>query len=657
MAADAVERKVPGQALRESKSKYRFLFENMPDGFAYHKVVFGEQGKPVDYIYLEVNDAFEKMTGLKKENVVGRKVTQVIPGIEHDKAGWIEIYGRVTLTGEPVRFENYSETLKRWFAVTAYSPGSPYFATVFEDVTERKQTEESLQQVRVDLERAQEVGRIGWWRLDTQRNVLTWSDENHRIFGIPKGSPLNYETFLQTIHPDDRQDVDSKWNAAQRGEPYDIEHRIMVGAQVRWVREKAYLEFDATGNLRGGFGITHDISDRKRAEEALARAVTQLETLLVTAPVGFCHLDRDLRFLMINDRLAETNGLPVAAHLGKTVGEVLPSLLPAVQEVTARILATGEAVVGQEFSGETPLQPGVTRYWSENWYPVREGGHVTGFGVVVEEITDRKRAEEALRNAHAELEERVQERTSELSEVIRRLRAENVLRERLEKTLRESETQVRFFASQCLTAQETERKRVAGELHDSIAASIAAVRLRIERMAEANQRDLGSTDSLQEIASTVAEINVEVRRIMTDLRPSVLDDLGILPALNWFCREYQKTYSHISVEKQVGIEERDVPDSIKTPIFRISQEAMNNVAKHSRASLVHLSLQKEGERILLTIQDNGQGFDPQAVRKGMGLSSIRERAELSGGVFEVQSGIGEGTTVRVWLPIRVGSVA
>jgi two-component system NarL family sensor kinase len=84
---------------------------------------------------------------------------------------------------------------------------------------------------------------------------------------------------------------------------------------------------------------------------------------------------------------------------------------------------------------------------------------------------------------------------------------------------------------------------------------------------------------------------------------------------------------------------------------------MNNVAKHSRASLVHLSLQKEGERILLTIQDNGQGFDPQAVRKGMGLSSIRERAELSGGVFEVQSGIGEGTTVRVWLPIRVGSVA
>jgi signal transduction histidine kinase len=164
------------------------------------------------------------------------------------------------------------------------------------------------------------------------------------------------------------------------------------------------------------------------------------------------------------------------------------------------------------------------------------------------------------------------------------------------------------------------------------------------------KKGLDVTESLQDLSSNVAQSLAEVRRIMTDLRPSVLDDLGILPALNWFCREYQKTYAHISVEKQMGIEEQEVPDSLRTPIFRIAQEAMNNVAKHSLASLVKLAIQKEGEKILLSIQDNGVGFDPETASKGMGLSSIRERAQLSGGAFELQSGMGKGTTIRVSWP-------
>jgi len=113
----------------------------------------------------------------------------------------------------------------------------------------------------------------------------------------------------------------------------------------------------------------------------------------------------------------------------------------------------------------------------------------------------------------------------------------------------------------------------------------------------------------------------------------------------------------IAVENQIGVSEDDVPDALKTPIFRISQEAMNNVAKHSRASHVNLALQKEGVRIVLTVQDNGERFDPKKVKKGIGLSSIRERAELSGGTSELQTGIGKGTTIRVSWPIRIGNVA
>jgi PAS domain S-box-containing protein len=148
------------------------------------------------------------------------------------------------------------------------------------DITARKHAEEALRQSREDLDRAQEVGQIGWWRLDVRRNVLTWSDESHRIFGVPAGTPLSYQTFLETIHPDDRDFVDERWNAGLRGEPYDVEHRIVADGQIKWVREKAYLEFDPQGALLGGFGITQDITERKRIEQQLRESLAEKELLL-----------------------------------------------------------------------------------------------------------------------------------------------------------------------------------------------------------------------------------------------------------------------------------------------------------------------------------------------------------------------------------------
>jgi PAS domain S-box-containing protein len=134
------------------------------------------------------------------------------------------------------------------------------------DITERKHMEQELLESREDLNRAQAVAKTGSWRLNVQRNELLWSDENHRIFGIPKGIPLTYETFLSTVHPDDRNYVDQKWQAGLRGEQYDIEHRIVVDGKIKWVRERAELEFDEEGRLLGGFGTTQDITERKAAE-------------------------------------------------------------------------------------------------------------------------------------------------------------------------------------------------------------------------------------------------------------------------------------------------------------------------------------------------------------------------------------------------------
>ncbi|HYQ71999.1 MAG TPA: ATP-binding protein, partial [Gammaproteobacteria bacterium] len=141
-----------------------------------------------------------------------------------------------------------------------------------EDVTDRVLARQELQESRADLNRAQAVGQIGSWRLDLDRNVLTWSEENYRIFGMTQGTPLDYERFLDSVHADDRTYVDRKWKAALDGAPYDIEHRILVDGKVKWVREKAYLEHDSTGRLCGGFGITQDITGRKLAELALKEA-------------------------------------------------------------------------------------------------------------------------------------------------------------------------------------------------------------------------------------------------------------------------------------------------------------------------------------------------------------------------------------------------
>ena len=142
---------------------------------------------------------------------------------------------------------------------------------------EREILVDKLEKSREDLDRAQIVGNIGSWRLDVRKKELTWSDENHRIFGIPKDTHLTYETFISKVHPDDRKYVEKEWIAQLKGRPYDMEYRIVVDGKVKWVRKRAYFEFDKNGEIIGGFGITQDITERKKAEESLRLAHNNLE--------------------------------------------------------------------------------------------------------------------------------------------------------------------------------------------------------------------------------------------------------------------------------------------------------------------------------------------------------------------------------------------
>ena len=221
------------------------------------------------------------------------------------------------------------------------------------------------------------------------------------------------------------------------------------------------------------------------------------------------------------------------------------------------------------------------------------------------------------------------------------------------------ERQIRALKERILSAHEEERSRVAGELHDSIGQSLAAMQFRVESLLK-EMHENGNrpgTNALDAVMQMIQNIATEVRRIQQDLRPSLLDDLGILAAIRWFCREFQTTYSSIRIEQQIGVQEDEVSPSLKIVIFRIMQESLNNIAKHSKADLVNLSLKKTNGMIEICVRDNGQGFDvnetisKEKAERGLGLSSMEQRAKFSGGCFRVETNEGKGTLIQVSWPL------
>ena len=221
--------------------------------------------------------------------------------------------------------------------------------------------------------------------------------------------------------------------------------------------------------------------------------------------------------------------------------------------------------------------------------------------------------------------------------------------------LRQSENQLRILSSTLMEAQESERKRVAHELHDSIGASLTAVKYGLEREiihAREGNRGLDGA-ALSQLTSTVEGTIKDLKRIYGNLRPLILDDLGILAAIRSLVRQFREVRPKVKVEESVQVQENEVPEALKIVIYRLIQEGLNNISKHSEAENAGLSLSRKSGTLVLSIRDDGKGFDlreilsEDAYRTKLGLRSMKERAGLSGGSFTIVSSKGKGTLIRV----------
>ena len=234
---------------------------------------------------------------------------------------------------------------------------------------------------------------------------------------------------------------------------------------------------------------------------------------------------------------------------------------------------------------------------------------------------------------------------------------------RSEAALRKSQEELRQLSVQLLNVQESERQRIAADLHDGIGQSLSLIKLSLEtvmqQLSVGDQRE--ALQSLQQLTRKTKETMDELHRTTMDLRPSMLDDLGIIPTLSWFFREFESAWCHGSISREIGVLECDVPVSFKATIFRILQEAMNNIVKHANADKIQVSLTKSEGSLQLSIEDNGCGFNVDKVSErcmseccssscGFGLLTMKERARSSGGFFEISSTPRSGTRILIfWL--------
>ena len=644
-----LERLRAKDALRVSEERYRSLFNSMDEGYCTIEMIFDEQGKPVDYRYLEINPSFERLTGM--HGAVGKRVREFVPDLEEH---WFEIYGKVALTGEPIRVADEVKGMNRWFDMYAFRIGgndSRKVAIFFRNITERKLAEEALRQSE-----------------DRYHTLFTTIDEGFCIIEMifdSRRKPVDYQ-FLEVNPTFEKQ---TGLNDATGKRMLELVPKIerhwvelygkvaLTGESIRFMNEAKAMGgrwFDAYACRVGGADsrkvavVFNDITLRKKTEQQLAEKARLLD--LSHDAIIVRDMKGHIRYW--NHGAEELYGWSREEAMGEVSHLLLKTEFPTpLKHMTEELMRTerwiGELVHTKRNGQRITVLARKTLDRDIKGKPVAVLENLT-------DITERKQAELAQRHlavltaSNQTLTEEILHRQAVEKDLHFTQQAQNLL---LKQSLLLQE-QLRGMSHQILQAQEEERKRISRELHDVIVQSLVGISVHVAALAQEAE---GIPRALQlKIARThrLVEKSVEtVHRFARELRPTVLDDLGLIPALHSHLKGFMEdTGIRVSLKAFGGIEKSPAP--VLTAIYRVAQEALVNVARHAKASQVEVSIQNLEGVIRLEITDNGEGFDVSTLshpknNTRLGLLGMKERVEMVGGIFTVESAPGSPTTIRV----------
>jgi PAS domain S-box-containing protein len=394
--------------------------------------------------------------------------------------------------------------------------------------------------------------------------------------------------------------------------------------------------------------------DLRQTNEALRESEARFRNLVFALPAAVYTTDREGRITLFNDQAAQLWGR--RPDLGKDlwcgswrIFRPDGTPLPHEQCPMAVALHEGRSVRGQEIVVERP--DGSRVCVLPHPEPLRDAaGEVVGAVNMLVDITDRKRAEEAIREAHDELGRRVEERTAELAKVNETLKASIEGHNRTEAARIES-------MQQLINAKEAERHRIARELHDQMGQHLTALILGLKVLRDGTPESSPARESLQQLQELADQIGKEVHHVAFELRPTALDDFGLHTALVNYVEEWSER-SGVEVDfHSTGLDGKRLPSPIETALYRMVQEGLTNVLKHAQARRVSLILQRSSAQVQAILEDDGRGFDAEAVMSSwrtqgrLGLLGMRERAALVGGTLTLESTPGRGTTIFARIPL------
>jgi PAS domain S-box-containing protein len=401
MAADITQQRQAAARLREREAQYRLLFENMVTGFALHEVVCDAEGQPVDYRYLEVNPAFEQLTGLTAAELVGRTVSEALPAVEKY---WIKLFGEVALTGKPVAYENFFSDLGKYYDTWVFSPKRGQFAVVFSDITARKQAEESLHESRRLYEELVASVPLGVFRLVVKgADSFAFAYVSERfceLTGLARSAVLADAAALSgIIAREDREAFDRRKSAAVRQPgPFNWEGRVTVRGKGRWL----HLESRPTllpGRPPFWTGFILDVTDRQRVEEALHQQHSLLEGALQATADGILAVSSAGRITSYNRQFLELWQAPpeiLEAHDTAGLAEYILRQLRDPEAMQAHIRNFNDPGKADTFD---TLEFADGRVYERFSRPQLVAGHVVGRVWSFRDVTARHRAIASLRES------------------------------------------------------------------------------------------------------------------------------------------------------------------------------------------------------------------------------------------------------------------